>query len=444
MPRININWKNFIAGESANDWTPNGGFSPKSFGLNLTKERGQLYFAENPTDISGNLGDDIVATCIDPELSGNDLYLVGDDAHFYRLNGTTLTDVITGGNTYQVGTSDMTPFEGSFYATSQTAVAQFNNNVGTLVENWWSGLTTGVRHPLEVVESELFIGNNNEIFFYDGSSSGTAFTLPTTQNVTTLRRHPDGKTLLAFTGDAKDFSHGRNGGGKVYYCDPVLRDWTREVVIESQVEGSRTVGGTIYVTWGDNVGYFDGNGLKFLKKLGNATTYSQSMNKFEDFFIIRDTTKVKAFGNLGSGRVWWNMYKDQVNGFSLSAIAYLGGNQLLTSSSGGTLLDITDYDNTGSAGQFFSNRTYFEDEAEIGEIELVHDSANGSGNTDFDIASVTVSGASQTIESIAYVNQTTTKTKFSSDVKSDIYQMVLEPKNDDIGYKLIRTHYDGV
>jgi hypothetical protein len=299
MPIININWRNFISGESSTDFTPDGGFSPKSFGLNLTKERGVLHFAENPTDISSNLADDIVATCIDPELSGNDLYLVGDDAHFYRLNGTTLTDVITGGNTYQLGTSDMIPFEGSFFATSQNAVAMFNNNIGTLTENWWSGLSTGVRHPMEVVETELFIADDNVIYYWDGSASGTAFTLPTTQNVTTLRRHPDGKTLLAFTGDAKDFSHGRNGGGKVYYCDPTIRDWTREVVIETQVEGSRTVGGTIYVTFGDNVGYFDGNGLKFLRKLSNATTYSQGMNKFEDLFIIRDSNTVKAFGDLG-------------------------------------------------------------------------------------------------------------------------------------------------
>lgn len=450
MAIIDINWRNFTAGESTNAWTADRGFSPDSFGLNLTKERGVLHFIEAATDVSdATIADTIIATTPDPLLAGRDLYMVGDEGNYYYQSGTTITLGDTGGGySYTLGTVDVLGFQGSFFATTQTTVALFEDDVTNLVEDWWSGLSSGVRHPLEVVEGEMFIGDGNIIQYWDGTASGVAFTLPTGQNTTTLRRHPDGQTLLAFTGDTGDFSHTRGGGAKVYYCDPVLRDWTREVVIEAQVEGSRNVGGTIYTTWGRNVGFFDGNGLEWLKELQTSTTtYSHSMGAFEDDLLVRDGRVVKRFGDLGQGRVWWNMYKNQTNSNNIAAIAYQGDNRLMSffddGSGDGKAMQV-DYDNSGPGGEFKSNRISFPEEVEVDRIELIHDTTDSVGSTIFTVNSIDVADTESAMKVVTHTNESTNRTTVGADVKTDIFQLGLLPANDDIGYKLMRIHYDGI
>ena len=75
---------------------------------------------------------------------------------------------------------------------------------------------------------------------------------------------------------------------------------------------------------------------------------------------------------------------------------------------------------------------------------MIHDTTNSSGTTEWDMASVTVGDASQTMETVLYTNQSTNKTIRNVNVKSDIFQMVIEPKSDDVGHKLMRIHYDGI
>src|SRR3990167_939060 len=101
MATLEIGAKNFIAGESLSADIADKGFSPESYGLNLTKSRGMLYFTEIPTQIgSAVLTGDVIAQCIDPIALGNDTYLVEDGGAFYTLNGTTLVKKQTGALSY--------------------------------------------------------------------------------------------------------------------------------------------------------------------------------------------------------------------------------------------------------------------------------------------------------------------------------------------------------
>ena len=194
MATLEIKADDFMLGETSSDYAQDGGFSPDSFNLNLIKEKGVLHFNTTTTDIGDTtLTGNIVASCPDPALSGNHGYFVDDESAFYRYDGSSFTKVITGGNTYQLGSSEMIPFNnGNFYATSRESIAEFDNDIGTLTENWWSGLNSNYRHPMEVVEDNIFFGDKNLVYYYDGTTSGTAFTLPSGQNVTSLRKHPLG------------------------------------------------------------------------------------------------------------------------------------------------------------------------------------------------------------------------------------------------------------
>ena len=458
MAVLNINKDNLIAGESTTDAISDRGFSPDSVNLNLTKKRGMLYFAEAPTDRGGaTLTGNVLASCEDPAFSGNDAYLIDDEGAYYTYNGTTLTKQFTGADTYTLGTTDLIPFnDGNFYATTTTSVVQFNNNMGTVTEHWWTGLNTSYRHPLEVVEKELFLADKNVIYYWDGTTSGTAFTLPSGQNVTTLRKHPDGKTLLAFTGGTADFSHTRNGRGKVYYCQPTLRGaaiegWSREVPIEAQVEGSRLSGGVIYTTWGKNLGIFDGNGLIKLKELETSTTtYNQNMNNMEDILLVRDGRHVLAYGDLGAGKVFWKLFKNTTNSNEINNIHYKGDNVLLTAfqgaSAGTGLLEEVDYDNSGvgTDAQFYTNRISFGTDVHINRIDLLHTVTNSGGNTEFNVFYRDLEDTVNTIEQVVHASVTATKTRIKCDIKTDVFQLRLTPSTGDLGYRLIRIYYEDI
>lgn len=447
-----ITAKDFILGESQSAYIADRGFSPTSYGLNLTKERGALYFKEASTDRgSTTLTGNLVAKGKDSDTA-NDQYFVDDEAAFYTLLSATFTKQFTGVNTYTLGTTDIKNFAGSgselMYVSSQTAIAQCALNFATVTENWWTGLTSSYRHPLEEIEGELFIADGNIIYFWNGTTSGTAFTLPAGKQVTTMRRHPDGKTLIAFATDKANYSHTAPSEGYAYFCDPSIRDWTREIKLESQVEGTRLVGGVLLCSYGTTIGYFNGDGLSFLKKQATSgTTYSQSMDNMDDIFLVRDGPYVLAFGDLGAGKVWWKMVGN-VGLNNLNIVMHKGDSVILfagTDGAGGGTLYEVDMKNSGSDGVFRTNQLNFGGEAKVKRIDLYHDATNTAGTTTIQLATLDDSGSLATIEDRVHVNQNVKFDRFDCDVKvQGTSQFFLNPQNDDIGYRVIRIYYDPV
>lgn len=444
MQVLTVNAKDFIRGESSAEYVADGGFSPSSYGLNLTYERGTVHFHETATQLGATvLTGDVIASAHDWNSLGNDKYFLDDGGAFYTLSGTTLTKRQTVAGTFQSGTSDFLQFQLTTYATSQDRVVQLaGGDLATLDSGWWTGLNTLHRHPMEIVEDELFIADGNVIYFWNGTSSGTAFTLPANTNVTSLRKAADGRTLLAFAGTRIDFSHTVGSSSRVYYCNPSLRDWEREVELVAQVEGTRVVEGVIYCTWGKNFGYFNGNGLTPMKRLATSgTTYSHNIQNMEDILLVRDGLKILAYGNLGAGNVWWNIHQE--NTYQITDIAYKGDNFLTFCNTNSELYQV-DFDNIGLSGQFFTNRIDFGQEVKIRRIDLLHDLSNAGGTTRFILYYRDPDNTSNLIEDKTYSSESTFRTRIHCDITTDIFQMYIAPSNDDIGYKSIRIYYEPI
>lgn len=461
-----INWNDFIKGEGPSDFVPSRGFSPRSLGLNLTKTRGKCYFIEPETDRGGvTLTDDVIAMTNDRTLSGNDVYILDDAANFYTLasdNTLTLRRTATG-YTFVRGTSDMLQFaisgsSSSLFATSETSIRMYGGSNLTTDDGpeWWVGLNSGVRHPLERVEDRMYCGDFNLVHSWDATSTtGSYVTLPPDVNITSLRKHPDGRTLLAFCGLSQNFGHTRGAAGRVYYIDTVLRDWTREVEIESQVEGTRLVGGVVYVTYGDNLGYFDGNGLKFLTKLDIPTTdtattnatYSHNMAAMEDILIVRNDYQALAFGDLGNGRVFWKPFSS-VGTRTLTCVFYRGDNKMLYAYQQTDVTEVLkeiDYDNIGVNGVFYTNQIFFPSEVVIKRIDVLHDVTNSAGTSRFQLNYRKHSGGTvDLIEDKSHVNQSTNKTRINTNIRTDVFQIYFAPVTDDIGITSIRIYGDYV
>lgn len=444
-----IRGKEFILGESQSDLISDKGFSPDSYGLNLIKTRGQMFFMESPTQrgngvITGNM----LASAFDKNFPGNDLYFLDDEGAFYTLSGATVTkrQTVTA-DTFVLGTSDMLQFLGSTYATSERRVIQLTgSDLSGVDSSWWTGLTPGYRHPLERVENTMYIGDANLVHAWDGTTStGSFVTLPTDVNITSLRKHPDGVHLIAFCGLTANYSHARGQGGRIYIIDTSIKDWVREIETEAQIEGSRLVGGIVYVTYGSKVGYFTGNGIKYLKTLSTSpTTYSQSMSNIEDILLVRDGLNVLAFGDLGAGPVWWNTYKNTLNAQNVQIVAYKGGNVVcyaFADGAGAGILDEVDYDNAGIIGAFYSNKYSFGRQVKIRRIVILHDVSSSSGTTRFGVYSRNIEGTSSLVEDVTYNNQSVSKTVIGCDIETDMLQLAILPVSDDTGYKLIRVYY---
>lgn len=451
MGIITIDPTKIIQGESDFDWIPNKGFSPDSYGLNLTKKKGLVYFTEASTDRGGaTLTGCIIAATYDKGFLGNDGYFLDTGGAFYTLNGATFTkrQTVTA-DTFTIGTSEILQFQGNLYATSTQRIIKLDgSNISSVDSSWWTGLQNSYRHPMERVENSLYIGDLNQIHTWDGTTStAAAITLPTDVNITSLRKHPDGRTLLAFCGLTANYSHTKGLGGRIYYIDTNTKSWTREIDIDVQIEGSRVVGGIIFVSFGKNIGYFDGNGIKFLKELKtNNTVYSHNMIAYENYLVVRDGREAVAFGNLGIGNVWWRIFKTQTNITDIDCMLYKGDNIMLFAFSGGAtgILEEVDYDNSGIKGIFISNRYLFPQKVRIKKFEIIHDKADSIGTTQFIIYYKDTENTLSTILGVNYVNQTTTKTEFFTDIDTDIFQFQISPQIDDIGFKLIRIHYEPI
>ncbi len=453
MEVITLGPKDFIKGESLSDWISDRGFSPDSYGLNLTKKRGLLYFAEAGTDRTQSvLTGNIVCAGYDFNISGNDAYFLDDEGAFYTYLGTTLTKRQTvAADTFALGTSDLLQFGLVTYATGQGRIQALTaSNLTGLTDSFWSGLDNNYRHPLERVEDKVYVGNKNVVGTITNVTTTTAaeITLPTDINITSLRKHPDGRTLLAFCGLTTNISHTLGLGGRVYYIDTVLKKWTREVELDVQVEGSRVSGGVIYVTYGQNVGYFDGDGVKFLKRLSTSTTtYSHNLVPMEDKLLVRDGLDVLAFGDLGAGRVWWRIFRNTVNSENINNIFYKGSDTLLVgfgNGAGGGFLYEINYANVGLSGVLRSNRYVFDREAVIRRIEIIHETTNSAGITRFTITNLTPGDIQTTLMDRTYVNESVNVTREELDVRVDVLEFILTMQNDDIGFMLIRIYWEPI
>lgn len=452
-PLFTIDFKNFIAGDSQRERIPDKGFSPNSYGLNLTYEKGMLYFGDSGTDIgSTTIVDDIIAGAPDTSYLGNDCGFVDESRNFYTLSGTTLTKRQTGASkNYVNGTTDIIFFKGNWIVTSDTDIALLGGtSMSTLTEDWWTGtlsktaLSATGRHPLEQVEDTLYIGDVDKIHTWDGTTGVyNAMTLPNSVYITSLRKHSDGRHLIAFCGTTADYSHTKGARGNIFLIDTVNLEFIREIDVETQVEGSRNVSGVTYVTYGKNFGYFDGTAIQFLRTLNTSdTTYSNAIGNFDDFVTVRDGRNILCFGNLGAGSAWWTLYRADGNS---THIINQGSSKIVVAynSSGAKLYQVS-FAAPLIYGQFFSNKYLLGQRMAIRRIEVIHTKTPASGTHSFGLYFYDESGAPQFLGTKSYTNNQQTISRYDVDIFTSYAQFSIVPNSGAMGFVELRVYGESI
>lgn len=337
--------KDFARGMSTNKYSADGFFSNEMyFGVNLTYNPGVIYGQPASTDISPASSGAFAATAkgggISAGLGYQNNYGVTESNKFYTYNGSTLSLGATGGGAkqYTESKTDMIFYKENLYTTSDTDItlATLSSYVISGVnESWWTttkgkaSLSNIFPHPMVIFEDILWIADGPYLHKWDNTTATSqAFTLTDDQNITALGVDPSsGRMMIATT-------QGANASGtfprmnKISFWDGTSPKVLRSVIVDEMVTAFHVVGGTVYIGYGRNIGYWNGSGISWLRTLKKVTSYSSNrlpykhhMTSIENTLYVVDGKQILAYESVLAGypKIFYYVY-GAVNGTNITTL----------------------------------------------------------------------------------------------------------------------------
>jgi hypothetical protein len=346
---FDIDAKDFIKGMSSSAYIADGGFANTTGAINPIAQPGVIYGPGPITDKSANLAGEIIASCEDPDGSNNRYFVSAPtsagNGKYFTWNGTTLALAQTDStNSYNrdslMGTTDMVPFKTDVFVTLQNEIVKLTNNFAAIDATWWTvtqgkTLASGHRHPQIVYEDGLYIANGNALAFWDGTTSVQSrfSTVNTDDSITALGIDPgSGKMLLAVC-SGQNASDTLNLPNRVILYDGVNNKALRVIPVEDMITSFRNVSGTLYVTYGQNLGYWTGSGIKWLRKLAvdldnTQLAYPHHVTNIGQTLYVVEKNKILAHGQIVAGAAKVFYYALQSPSGNFGIVANIGSNVL--------------------------------------------------------------------------------------------------------------------
>lgn len=331
---ITIDGNDFARGITSSAWADDGFFSPDaSVGINIATVPGVLYGQAPSTDISPASSGALISSCSKTYGFGSQQqYFLTDTRKFYSLNTSYLATLDqTGAYSYSYPNSDMLMFKGSIYATSAADITLGTTNaagsITALDETWWTvtkgktGLASAAPHALLVYEDSLWIADAFGLHKWDGITASYQFLLLTQdQVIVALGIEPGSGRMMLST------VSGENGSGtdpkicKILLWDGFSNKVLRSIIVDEMVTAFHNVNGTVFVIYGRNLGYWNGSGITFLRRLDKISTltgsylgYKSHITSIGNCLYVVDGTYVLAYEVIkgGSPKVFYYAYSQQ-------------------------------------------------------------------------------------------------------------------------------------
>lgn len=384
-----ISDKEIIAGMSSSDDLADGGFSPLTDAINLLAEPGVIYQPAQPTDKSTNVVGNIIASCPDPQFGGSQRVFIDDAGHYYTSNSVgnmTLAQTDSSGNTYGAAFTHASAFGGSIFATSEQNAIRYSTSGPIFTTNYATFTNQNVMHPNIVYIDFLYYGDKNLLLRQasDSTSPATILTLTPEQNIIALGIDPGSGLLLISTTTQLNASDTVPTVNKVHYYDGSSAQPQKTIIVDDMVTAFYPVGGNIYVTYANNLGYWSGAGIQFLRKLNNIpysnfgpTTlpYRQHLTNIESTLYVIDGNQILAHGPVrqNGNKVFYYAFKNQTSGNNILYHICNFGSGLLAMSFLTNKFYTWDTMNTASSNtqMFESNSVDFDDEMWIRRCRIV-------------------------------------------------------------------------
>ena len=430
---LTIDGTQFLQGMSSSDNTADGGFSNRSINVNLLADPGVLNAtAEFTNNLSASIAGTIIATAGDANSLGNRRYVVtssgaGFDGKYYTIATdytTTLRQTDTT-NDYIAENVDTCQFKLALYTTNEGNITYLTNaNLADASPDWtwWtvtqgkSALNSGNRHPMIVYEDALWIGDKNLLHKWDGTTASQGFlTLSTERSITALGIDPGtGKMLISVT-EGTNAANTHSKMAKILTYDGFSNKPTRAVIVDDTVNAIYPVGGTVYMTYGQRLGYWTGSGISFLRKLKNVTlassdlVYKERITNIGNTLYLVDGTLILAYGEITNGRkVFYYPLQNNFSADNFTAIFNIGSNELAMSYTTAKLYtyDMSSTSTINSAGiAFYSNEIPFSQPAIIRTVYLEYSNNIATTAMPGTIALIDENGNAESLENLT--NNTT-------------------------------------
>lgn len=412
---LEIGAAEFLSGMTSGRNTADGGFTTDTDKINILTVPGVLYSPSAIVDrTTSNINGNVIASCGDAVISavGNDKNFVTDTGRFYTYQTTTLTLRQTGAKTYQLPDTDIVQFRTDTFATSTTNIARLvQSNLSqpdANWESWWtitqgkSALTAGFRHPMVVYENSLWIADGNKLHKWDGTTATSAFlALSTEQAIIALGVDPSSGKMLISINESFNANDTKSSISKVLVYNGYSNKPDKAVIVDDMVTSIYPLGGTVFMCYGQSLGYWNGIGITFLRKFKNVdlTTesliYKQKITSIGQTLYIADGLNILAYGEVSPGKkIFYYAQKitdgqqSYVTGIcNLRGITTQGGREL------GIFYEATDLNEklasfnidlvTGSinAGTYYSKLYKFPRPIVIREITVEYDNAVANNTT---------------------------------------------------------------
>ena len=323
--KIIIDSREFLRGMTTSKYTDDGFISADTnVGINLVAVPGAFYLQQSTTFVTpaeGTTGS-LIASCSGAGLSGGqDNYYISNANKFYNYKDGVMTLGANGAGVkqYTSPNTDIIFYKESLYATSTVDITQLTlgaayaiTNFGT--ETWWTvtkgklALNSLYPHPMLVYEDILWIANAVSLHKWDNTTATeNALVLVDNSTITALGIDPgSGKMMIAST-------QGPNSSGniprinKISFWDGVSNKVLRAIIVDDMVTSIYSVGGTVYINYGQKLGYWNGSGITFLRKLKNVLydstylTYKHRITNIDNTLYVIDGKSILAYESLQGG-----------------------------------------------------------------------------------------------------------------------------------------------
>lgn len=407
MPRVTIDAKDFFRGMSTTDELADGGFSPRSKGINLFAKPGLVLPGQAPVDVAaspdisnGIFGWDAVSSAgfFGRAIGSNS----SKDGKFYLIDatgaiGATTTDT---SKDYTPNISDLAIFNyavgtgGQAFVTSETDVFKAADDFSAGDPTWWT-VTLGKTamnafSPHHIIEygGILYWSDGKYIHSWDGST-GTynALDLPTGYIIDDLRVHNN--LIYIAASPSTRFNMNVVSRSRIFTWDGFSDSFIDEFPIQERILTLIPFGGTLFLTTSKYFGYFTGATISPLYPLtSNVNKYQVAVTN--DRLYMLQGQDVICYGNPIFSRPKFLSFPLQ-HPQSLISLGCIQTGSLVYSYAGkmGAWSDVNGFDQTGNT--FYVNRLPLGGNARIKGM-IVECEALASG----------------TVETIAYIDDSQT------------------------------------
>ncbi len=342
--QITIDASDFVKGMSTSPEVSDGGFSPDVDAVNLTYTPGILYAPASAvdSDTDTRLTGEIIAWCSDDDvaLPNYQRKMVSNDGKYYRYNGTKIPEAALrtdATNTYTENFTQMVSFAGETYVTTREKLVRWDETGAVFNTSFFSFTNTSFPHPAIIYENYAYYADGNVL--YQQTSAGgtptTILTLSSDQMIIALGVDPGTGLMLISTTSLLNMSDTKAAVNKLLWYDGNSPKVSKAIFVEDVIESFQTVGGITFVGYGQNLGYINGSGISFLRRLKNVTLdstylpYQQRITNIGNTLYVVDGTQILAYGEVLPGRkVFYYAFKNNINSNPIISISNVGSGKL--------------------------------------------------------------------------------------------------------------------